>query len=105
MRIITANVNGIRAAVRRGGLTWLAEQEPDVLTLQEVRAGDDQLQAALADSKFATGRSRTHRRPRPVGPGSRCSVRTRSSRCGWDCPASRSRVVGSRPTSTRRAAR
>ncbi|NNG40052.1 exodeoxyribonuclease III [Flexivirga sp. ID2601S] len=53
MRIITANVNGIRATARRGGLTWLAEQEADVLALQEVRAGEDQLRAALADSKFA----------------------------------------------------
>ena len=37
MRVISANVNGIRAAVRRGGLSWLAAAEPDVLCLQEVR--------------------------------------------------------------------
>jgi exodeoxyribonuclease-3 len=53
MRLISANVNGIRAAVRRGGLSWLAAAEPDVLCLQEVRATDAQLTAALADSAFA----------------------------------------------------
>ena len=40
MRLISANVNGIRAAARRGGLEWLAGQGPDVLCLQEVRATD-----------------------------------------------------------------
>lgn len=53
MRLITANVNGIRAAQRRGGLSWLAEQDAEVVALQEVRASQDQLSAALADSKFA----------------------------------------------------
>ena len=52
MRLITANVNGIRAAVRRGGLSWLAAAEPDVLCLQEVRASDAQLTQALQDNGF-----------------------------------------------------
>ena len=47
LRIVTANVNGVRAAARRGGLDWLAAQEPDVLCLQEVRASDEQLAQAL----------------------------------------------------------
>lgn len=38
MRIATVNVNGIRAAVRRGMNDWLSECQPDVLALQEVRA-------------------------------------------------------------------
>ncbi|MBP6996581.1 MAG: endonuclease/exonuclease/phosphatase family protein [Phycicoccus sp.] len=53
MRLISANVNGIRAAVRRGGLRWLASEQPDVLTLQEVRASTDHLRAALIDTPFA----------------------------------------------------
>lgn len=52
MRLITANVNGIRAAARRGGLAWLLAQQADVLTLQEVRASEDQLRAALEESGF-----------------------------------------------------
>ncbi len=49
---MSANVNGIRAAVRRGGLAWLEAAGPDVVTLQEVRADDDQLAAALAGTAF-----------------------------------------------------
>jgi exodeoxyribonuclease III len=49
MRLVSANVNGIRAAVRRGGLSWLAAQDADVICLQEVRATDEQLRAALGD--------------------------------------------------------
>lgn len=47
MRLISANVNGIRAAARRGGIEWLHKQQPDVLCLQEVRATEDQLRSAL----------------------------------------------------------
>ena len=50
--LVSANVNGIRAAARRGGVTWLAAAVPDVVTLQEVRADEDQLAAALAGSVF-----------------------------------------------------
>ncbi len=52
MLLASANVNGIRAAVRRGGLDWLAASGADVVTLQEVRADDDQLRAALSDTVF-----------------------------------------------------
>lgn len=52
MLLVSANVNGIRAAARRGGVAWLEAAEPDVVTLQEVRADDDQLAAALAGSAF-----------------------------------------------------
>lgn len=36
-RIATANINGIRAAHRRGFADWLATRDCDVVTLQEVR--------------------------------------------------------------------
>ncbi|MFC7447472.1 exodeoxyribonuclease III [Rhodococcus daqingensis] len=38
MRIATFNINGIRAAQRRGFEEWLRERDPDVVALQEVRA-------------------------------------------------------------------
>ncbi len=50
MRLIVANVNGIRAAARRGGLDWLREQRADVISLQEVRAAPEVLEKALADA-------------------------------------------------------
>jgi exodeoxyribonuclease-3 len=40
LRVATANVNGIRAAERRGMGAWLAGRRPDILCLQEVRADD-----------------------------------------------------------------
>ncbi len=43
MRIISYNVNGIRAAVKKGFLQWLEQESPDVLCLQETKAQDDQL--------------------------------------------------------------
>lgn len=52
MRVVSANVNGIRAAVRRGGIAWLAAREADVVCLQEVRCTDDQLADALAGTPF-----------------------------------------------------
>jgi len=43
MKLVTFNVNGIRAAERRGFRGWLDATEPDVLALQEVRCPVDQL--------------------------------------------------------------
>lgn len=42
------NVNGIRAAHKKGFLDWLAKASPDVLGLQETRAEEPQLPAILA---------------------------------------------------------
>lgn len=38
MRVISWNVNGVRAAVRHGLLGWLEREQPDLLCLQETRA-------------------------------------------------------------------
>jgi len=43
MRIITINVNGIRAAERKGFFSWLSKQKADVVCLQEIKAQEDQL--------------------------------------------------------------
>ncbi len=53
LRVASANVNGIRAAARRGGLDWLAAQHPDALCLQEVRTDDAQLRGLLGGTAFA----------------------------------------------------
>lgn len=47
MRVATVNVNGIRAAQRRGFETWLAERDPDVVALQEVRCPPEQLPSGV----------------------------------------------------------
>ena len=46
MRITTWNVNGIRAAIRKGFAEIVDEVQPDVLMLQEVRALPDQIPKA-----------------------------------------------------------
>lgn len=40
MRLVSWNVNGYRAAVRKGMLDWLAAEAPDVLCLQETKCRD-----------------------------------------------------------------
>ena len=43
MRIISYNVNGIRAAITKGFLDWLQQANPDVICLQEIKATQDQI--------------------------------------------------------------
>ena len=47
--IATVNVNGIRAAFRRGMADWIAAEQPDVILLQEVRATDEILTGFFGD--------------------------------------------------------
>jgi exodeoxyribonuclease III len=43
MKIITYNVNGIRAAISKGFIEWLQAADPDVVCLQETKAQPDQI--------------------------------------------------------------
>ncbi len=43
MNIISYNVNGIRAALKKGFATWLQAADPDVICIQETKAHKDQL--------------------------------------------------------------
>ena len=47
MRIATVNVNGVRAALKKGMLEWLDNAKPDVVCIQEVRAPDAVVQEAF----------------------------------------------------------
>jgi exodeoxyribonuclease III len=47
MKLYSWNVNGIRAAQKKGFLDWLATEQPDVLTVQETKAHPEQLDEAL----------------------------------------------------------
>jgi len=51
MKIITVNVNGIRAAAKKGFFQWLSRQRADVVCLQETKAQEDQLQDAVFHPK------------------------------------------------------
>jgi len=43
MKIITFNVNGIRAATRKGFWDWFAKQDADILCMQELKAHEHQI--------------------------------------------------------------
>jgi exodeoxyribonuclease-3 len=43
MKIISYNVNGIRAAISKGFIEWLQHANPDVICLQEIKANEDQI--------------------------------------------------------------
>ena len=47
MKIFSYNVNGIRAAIRKGFIDWLKEYNPDIICLQEIKANTDQLDLEL----------------------------------------------------------
>ncbi|MDP3312939.1 exodeoxyribonuclease III [Lutibacter sp.] len=47
MKIISYNVNGIRAAINKGFIAWLRAANPDVICLQETKAHKDQLDLSL----------------------------------------------------------
>lgn len=44
MKLISYNVNGIRAAMNKGFLDWLAQESPDVIGLQEIKALETDLE-------------------------------------------------------------
>ena len=55
MRVITLNVNGIRAAERKGFARWLARAEPwDVVCLQELKAHEDDVPKSLRAPRKCT---------------------------------------------------
>lgn len=47
MKIISWNVNGIRAVLKKGFLEWLASESPDMLCLQETKVSEAQLPKEL----------------------------------------------------------
>lgn len=54
-RIASVNVNGIRAAYRKGMAAWLEQSRPDVLALQEVRAPEEVVRELLSAPRTTDG--------------------------------------------------
>ena len=50
MKIISYNVNGIRAALKKGFIDWLKNADPDVICLQEIKAQEDQLDMSVFEA-------------------------------------------------------
>lgn len=49
MKIISYNVNGIRAAMTKGLIDWLKAANPDVFCIQEIKALEEQVDIALIE--------------------------------------------------------
>ena len=47
MKIISYNVNGIRAAMKKGLINWLENENPDIVCFQEIKALEDQIDTAV----------------------------------------------------------
>lgn len=43
MRVVSANLNGIRAAAKKGFFDWMKKNKPDVVCIQETKAQEHQL--------------------------------------------------------------
>jgi exodeoxyribonuclease-3 len=64
MKMVCWNVNGIRAAYRKGLLGWIKKDAPDILCLQETKANYEQLPEELKEipgyvSYFTSARDRS----------------------------------------------
>ena len=51
MRIISWNVNGLRAVERKGQFDWFLEESPDIFCIQETKAHPDQLPETVRNPK------------------------------------------------------
>ena len=53
MKFISWNVNGIRAVLKKGFMEFLAEQNPDIICLQETKAHKEQVDINLDDYPYS----------------------------------------------------
>ena len=95
MKIVSYNVNGLRSALGKGLLNWVAGAAPDVLCLQEIKAGT----APLDVSGFAARGYRAYPHPaqKPgyggVATFSKLEPRAVVTGCGQSCYDDEGRVL------------
>src|SRR5438128_2231424 len=51
MKILSWNVNGVRAIEKKGFLEWLQKESPDILCIQETKAHPEQLSENIMKPK------------------------------------------------------
>lgn len=47
MKIISYNVNGVRAALKKGLAEWIVQEDPDIICLQEIKVDDENAPKAV----------------------------------------------------------
>ncbi len=100
MKIATINVNGIREAVGRGFLDWLANQDADVVCVQNLKAKSFELDDSIL---FPEGYEATSSTPsRTVSPALAFTAARfpRPSCTGWAFPSATMKRASCRPTTT-----
>ncbi|GHU25913.1 exodeoxyribonuclease III [Spirochaetia bacterium] len=55
MRILSWNVNGLRALAKKNALAWLETESPDILCMQEIRINEDQIPEYLVQPHSTSG--------------------------------------------------
>ena len=55
LRVITANLNGIRSAAKKGFFDWFGEQKADVVCVQEIKCSQDDLTPEFMSPHGFTG--------------------------------------------------
>lgn len=72
MRIVSLNLNGVRSAVNKGLLQWMATQDADVICVQEIKAQDKDLTEAIRNPGDFRGYFHCAERPGYSGVGIYC---------------------------------
>ena len=52
MKIISWNVNGIRAVIKKGFLEFVESEKPDIICIQETKARPEQVELELSDYNY-----------------------------------------------------
>ena len=86
IRVVTLNVNGVRAAFRKGMAEWLAEAKPHILALQEVRAADSDLADLFGEVQTSSPSGQWHILHDPASAKGRAGVAIVSA---WPATATR----------------
>ena len=48
-KLLSWNVNGVRAVAKKGFIEWIQEEMPDILCIQETKSQESQLDAKITD--------------------------------------------------------
>jgi len=86
MRIITANLNGIRSAHRKGFFDWLPRQKADVICIQETKAQVHQLSQDMLEPKGYYGYFHDAEKKGYSGVAVYCKHQPDNVRIGLDLP-------------------
>ena len=51
-KISSYNINGVRAAHRKGFVDWVEKSDPDIICIQELRANEDQIPSEISELNY-----------------------------------------------------